>query len=98
MLAQFQTLVDALRYHARERPYDTAVTFLLDGEEESVSWTYRDLDRRATEIAATLRNKDLSGKRALLLHPAGLEFIAALYGCFYAGVIAVPTYPPRLHR
>lgn len=23
MLAQFQTLVDALRHHARERPYDT---------------------------------------------------------------------------
>jgi acyl-CoA synthetase (AMP-forming)/AMP-acid ligase II len=67
MLAQFLTLVDALRYHARERPYDTAVTSLLDGEQESVSWTYRDLDQRGNEIAATLRRGDLSGERALLL-------------------------------
>ena len=30
----------------------------------------------------------------LLLYPPGLEFVAALFGCFYAGAIAVPTYPP----
>jgi natural product biosynthesis luciferase-like monooxygenase protein len=31
----------------------------------------------------------------LLLYPAGIEFIAAFFGCLYAGVIAVPAYPPR---
>ncbi len=40
----------------------------------------------------------LSGERALLLYPAGLEFIAAFFGCLYAGVIAVPAYPPRRNR
>ena len=33
-----------------------------------------------------------------MLFPPGLEFIKALYGCFYAGVIAVPAYPPRKNR
>src|SRR5690606_27529369 len=43
--------------------------------------------------------------RALLVYPAGLEFISAFFGCLYAGVVAVPaTYPkpkrpmPRLNR
>ena len=45
------------------------------------------------------------GDRALLVYPAGLEFIAAFFGCMYAGIVAVPaTYPkpkrpmPRLQR
>ena len=38
------------------------------------------------------------GERALLLYPAGLEFIAAFFGCLYAGVVAVPVYPPRRNR
>ncbi len=40
----------------------------------------------------------MSGERALLLYPAGLEFIAAFFGCLYAGVVAVPAYPPRRNR
>ena len=38
------------------------------------------------------------GGRALLLYPPGLEFIAAFFGCLYAGVVAVPAYLPRLNR
>ena len=34
----------------------------------------------------------------LLLYPAGLDFIAAFFGCLYAGVVAVPAYPPRRNR
>jgi len=32
--------------------------------------------------------------RALLLYPPGLEFIAAFFGCLYAGVIAVLCLHP----
>ena len=41
---------------------------------------------------------ELPGRRALLLYPPGLEFIAAFFGCLYAGVVAVPVYPPRRNR
>ncbi|WP_341273174.1 AMP-binding protein [Legionella busanensis] len=34
------------------------------------------------------------GDRFLLIYQLGIEFIAAFYGCLYAGVIAVPVYPP----
>ena len=36
--------------------------------------------------------------RALLLYPPGLDFVAAFFGCLYAGVIAVPSYPPAPSR
>jgi amino acid adenylation domain-containing protein len=34
----------------------------------------------------------------LLLYPQGLDYIAAFFACLYAGVVAVPTYPPRRNR
>ena len=45
--------------------------------------------RRCAAVAS------LPGERALLLYPPGLEFVAAFFGCLYAGVVAVPAYPPR---
>ncbi|HKP13638.1 MAG TPA: AMP-binding protein, partial [Blastocatellia bacterium] len=59
---------------------------------------YGDLDLRARAIAAALQELAAPGERALLCYPAGLEYVAALFGCLYAGVIAVPAYPPHLHR
>jgi amino acid adenylation domain-containing protein len=32
------------------------------------------------------------------MHPPGADYVAALLGCFYAGVVAVPAYPPRWSR
>ncbi|MEH2084590.1 MAG: AMP-binding protein [Nostoc sp.] len=46
-------------------------------------------------MAALLQSKKAFGARALLLYPSGLDFIAAFFGCLYAGIIAVPVYPPR---
>src|SRR5262249_20808515 len=62
-------------------------------------------DRRARAIATRLQLELRPGDRALLVYPAGLEFITAFFGCMYAGVVAVPaTYPkpkrpmPRLSK
>ena len=60
--------------------------------------TRGELDRRARALAARLQARGLAGRRALLLYPPGLEFIAAFFGCLYAGVVAVPAYPPRPNR
>ena len=88
------TLVDLLQYRAVCQSEQTGYIFLVDGESQEVSLTYRQLDKRARSIAAYLQSLDLQG-RALLLYPPGLEFIAAFFGCLYAGLIPVPAYPPR---
>lgn len=91
-------LVELLLHRARCQPDDTAFTYLIDGENEQVRLTYRELDRQARAIGAWLESRDLAGERALLLYPAGLDFIVAFFGCLYAGVVAVPVYPPRRNR
>ncbi len=93
-----QTLVELLRTRARFLPDKQAFLFLFDGEEEDASVTYGELDQRARSIAAWLQQEGAVGGRALLLYPPGLDFIAAFFGCLYAGVVAVPVYPPRLNR
>src|SRR5207253_2034291 len=45
-----------------------------------------------------LQSTIVPGDRVLLLYPPGLEYIAAFFGCLYAGAIAVPAYPPRHNR
>ncbi len=95
---QVKTLVELLRYRASHQPHQTAYTFLVDGEQEKVQWTYGDLDQRADAIATQLLALSSPGARVLLLYPPGLDYIAAFFGCLYAGMIAVPAYPPRPNR
>lgn len=92
------TLVDILQWRACHQPDQLAYTFLTDGEVEEGCFTYAELDRKARAIAARLQQSAQPGDRALLLYPAGLEYIAAFFGCLYADVIAVPAYPPRRNR
>jgi amino acid adenylation domain-containing protein/thioester reductase-like protein len=56
------------------------------------------LDQRARAIGSWLESFGATGERALLLYPPGLDYIASFFGCLYAGVTAVPAYPPRLNR
>jgi amino acid adenylation domain-containing protein len=93
------SLADVLQGRAREHPERTASIFLQDGETEADRRTYAELDARARAIAALLLARGAApGDRALLLYPPGLDFIDAFFGCLYAGVIAVPCYPPRPGR
>jgi len=91
-------LIKLLRYRAFEQPNLRAFTFLHNGEIESASLTYKELDEQATAIALQLQSLVSIGERALLLYPPGLEFLAAFFGCLYAGVIAVPAYPPKSNQ
>ena len=90
----FSNLVEVARYRAAEQGQKTAYTFLAGGADQERHLTYGELDRRARAIAAFLQDAGMPGERALLFYPPGLDFICAFFGCLYAGVVAVPTYPP----
>jgi len=92
------TLPGILTARATRTPDQIALIYLRDGEEDEEKITYRKLLDAAMEITADLCGKTKPGDRALMLYPPGLEFVKALFGCFYAGVIAVPAYPPRKNR
>ncbi|MBN3958469.1 non-ribosomal peptide synthetase [Nostoc sp. NMS8] len=98
LVGNFSTVVEVLRLRSSTQPDRDAFTFLLDGETEQTTLTYQELDRRSRQIAAQLQALGLTGERALLLYPAGLDFLVAFFGCLYAGVVAVTAYPPRNER
>ncbi|WDD36942.1 amino acid adenylation domain-containing protein (plasmid) [Nostoc sp. UHCC 0926] len=92
------TIVDILCYRTFQIPHKQAFTFLEDGETQELTLTYHELDRRSRAVAAQLQVLGLSGERAILLYPPGLDYLTAFFGCLYAGVVAVPAYPPSNQR
>jgi acyl-CoA synthetase (AMP-forming)/AMP-acid ligase II/acyl carrier protein len=92
---RFPTWTKLLQERAAQQGEQNAFLFLTDGERQEDSLTYAQLDRRAHALAARLRSAHESSSRVMLLYPPGLEFAVGLFGCWYAGMIAVPAYPPR---
>ncbi|MFQ6349024.1 non-ribosomal peptide synthetase [Pseudomonas sp. R11F] len=93
-----RTLVQSLQRRAAQTPDQVALRFLAESAEHNVVLSYRDLDQRARTIAAALQANAALGERAVLLFPSGPDYVAAFFGCLYAGVIAVPAYPPESTR
>lgn len=91
-------LVRIARWRSDFQPEDLAYTFLVDGETEELNLSYAELDYRAQAIAVALRKIAQPGDRALLLYEPGLDYILAFYGCLYAGIMAVPVFPPDVLR
>lgn len=88
------SLIHALEGLSRTIPTDVAYTFLPEGEDEEINITFRELEMRAKAVAARLQRLAHQGDRAALVYESSLEYIVALVGCFYAGIVAVPVYPP----
>jgi acyl-CoA synthetase (AMP-forming)/AMP-acid ligase II len=97
---EFQSFVALLRHRATAQPGQTGFLFLRDNNPENDLdlLSYSQLDQRARAIAAVLQQSGEPGQRVLLLHQPGADFVAAFYGCLYAGAIAVTTYPAHRGR
>lgn len=93
-----QNLVQLLWSRAKAHPNDTALIFLGNGASETDRLTYSLLADRVHLLATDLPNHISPGDRALLVYPAGLEFIVAFFACLYAGVIPVPVAAPHGKR
>jgi acyl-CoA synthetase (AMP-forming)/AMP-acid ligase II len=60
--------------------------------------SYGLLDHRARTLAATLLDRARPGESVLIVLQPGLGYIVALFACFYARMVAVPSFPPRARR
>ena len=92
------SMAEVLLRRAAQTPDAPAYCFLIDGEEQGPWLGYGQLDQQARSVAAALQKVADPGDRALLLFAPGLAFISAFFGCQYAGVVPVPTYPPQPGR
>lgn len=84
-------LIDLLQEQAARFGDTTAFIFCPEGDVEEARISYRELDQRARSIATTLLREGAAGERVLVLCRPGVDSIAGLFGCFYAGAVAVPV-------
>jgi len=97
-LIRSSTLVDLLLARAGRQPDRRSYVFLRDGETDEAVLTCGELERQARAIAAALVEAGAAGRPVLLCHEQGLDYVAAFFGCLFAGAIAVPAYPPEPGR
>ena len=93
-----QTLPELVWLRAATSPSLPAFTELLDGELQTLTLSWAELDQRAAAIASLLVRLEAPGLPVLLVYPPGTAFLTAFLGCLYAGAIPVPTYPPEPRR
>ena len=93
-----KTMTELLLRHEKMIPDKVVYALLEDGINETDNITYSNLAKKARAIGAVMQEKGSAGDRVLLLFPTGIEFITAFYACFFAGMIAVPMYPPKRNK
>jgi acyl-CoA synthetase (AMP-forming)/AMP-acid ligase II len=88
-------VVSALSHWSINAADRSAFVFVNSRLDEVDRITFAELHQRARVLADLLRDRANAEDRALLIYPAGIDFIVALFACFYAGVVAVPVSAPR---
>jgi acyl-CoA synthetase (AMP-forming)/AMP-acid ligase II len=96
-LSRVTSFVDILNARATEQSDQPSYVFLSAGEEVD-TLTFAQLQRKARAVGAHLQEMNAQNERVLLLYPSGLDYVVALYACFYGRAIAVPAYPPRMNQ
>lgn len=91
---RYESLVARLRHLADTQPERPLYTFLANADSDGEVLSYARADARARALALRLREHAKLGDRALLLYPSSLEYPVAFLACLYAGLTAVPAYPP----
>jgi len=93
----YRSFAEPLAVNAEALPEFLAFIYVDDDECEH-KMTFAELHERALGVAHDLLASAQPGDRALLLLPPGLDYVATIFGCFYAGVIGVSAPPPQPRR
>jgi acyl-CoA synthetase (AMP-forming)/AMP-acid ligase II len=88
------TISSVLASRAHTSADAIAYTFVSSAGDAGQSVTYQTLVLASLQLQGVLRSICKPGARALLLYPAGLEFIHAFFACLSAELIAVPAKLP----
>ncbi len=88
------SIVDFLKFRSQIKPNGIAFTFIEDDGRKHQLF-FHELHQSALAVGSCLAAKVEPGEAVVLLLPQGLEYIKVFLGCLYAGVVAVPLYPPQ---
>ena len=83
------------RSHDRRAFFFCATTIL---KTTLTSFPMRNWTKRRARLPRCCSKVASPDRECFLLHQPGVDFVAAFYGCLYAGAIAVTTYPAHRGR
>ncbi|RFF26562.1 MULTISPECIES: AMP-binding protein [unclassified Wenzhouxiangella] len=90
----FETLQEALSWHAREHP-DRTYLHWVKGYDDVRPLSFGDLHRGALRVANGLFQHDIDRRDTVaLMLPTGHDYFHGFFGALYANAIPVPLYPP----
>ncbi|MEU2116584.1 amino acid adenylation domain-containing protein [Streptomyces sp. NPDC016459] len=88
------SVVDVIRRNVSEHGATARYEFLADAGGVDTELSMLEIDRRARAIAVSLLERAKPGARVMLLYPPGEHFVVGFVATLYAGMVAVPVYPP----
>lgn len=86
-------LTNYFREHLNTRPNDTLFRYER-ARRDTVELTYKQTANRVGAVSVHLSSSMQVGDRCCLMFRFGSDFVASILGCFDAGIVAVPLYPP----
>ncbi|WP_170973336.1 non-ribosomal peptide synthetase/type I polyketide synthase [Rhizobium sp. FKY42] len=96
--SQSQTIVSSIEHWARLRGQDIALDYRARVGARPQTLSYEQLSATVRGLAARLLEIASPHERTLILLPSGLEYMVALLGSMYAGMIGVPVNLPGTAR
>ncbi|PUA29929.1 MAG: hypothetical protein B0W54_05135 [Cellvibrio sp. 79] len=95
-----RNMVECLSQLAKDRPDDVALVFLQASDNGCMDtiFTYRQFEQSVRALAADLQRQFSKGDRLLILLENSDYYAISMFACFYAGLIAVPAFPPESKR
>lgn len=85
---------ERLELWAKQDPDGIAYLF-VGSDGQAIELRNRQLWVRVKSISTILASNNLTGKRIVLGHPSGIDFITAFFATLFVGAVAIPTPPPR---
>ena len=96
--SQIPTIVSSIEYWARLRGQDIALDYRAVAGAAPQTMSYTQLSATARGLAARLLQIASPRDRTLILLPSGLDYMVALLGGMYAGMVGVPVNLPGTAR
>jgi amino acid adenylation domain-containing protein len=90
------SIIDCLHNQSISKPNQVAFEFITENDSQQI--TYKELAARVQAVGEWLKLNSPAKARGIIFLQPGFDYIIAFFGCLYAGLIAVPAYPPRSSR
>ncbi|WP_419418748.1 fatty acyl-AMP ligase [Legionella sp. D16C41] len=92
---RFTSTVHLFNDRCQNTPHNLLYSYSPTGlVKDSINLTFCEIEKKILTVAALIQAYTQPGDRVLMIFTPGIDYIVSFWACLYAGVLAVPAYPP----